>query len=112
MISLNLNQPALVQPTEEQIRNAMVEAARSRNLLENEDFQWWIAKLEKGASENYKKLVYREEEPPKYHWRRGMIQAVERGLQELRLRASEVENLEQQIKELYDRSDEPAARGA
>lgn len=112
MISLGLNQPQLMEPTEEQLRAALAEAVRSRNLLNNKDFQWWIEKLERGADKHYKKLVYKEEEPPKYHWRRGMIQAVESGIHELRLRAERVEEIEQQIKEQHEQRDEPVARGA
>ena len=109
MISLDLNSPALVEPTEDQLRKALAEAVRSRSLLENEDFKWWIKKLNEGAEKHYKKLVYSDEEPAKYHKRRGMIQAIERGLEELRLRASQVESLEGRIR---DRQEQPVARGA
>ena len=111
MISLGLNEPQLLQPTEEQLRRALAEAVRSRNLLSNVDFRWWMKKLEEGAQKEYKKLVYRQDEPAKYHERRGIIKSIEKGLEELRLRASEVESLEERLK-LYERSDEPVARGA
>jgi hypothetical protein len=109
LTELNLNSPALMEPTEEQLRKALAEAVRSRSLLENEDFQWWVSKLEEGKDKHYKKLVYSDEEPAKYNKRRGMIQAIERGLEELRLRASQVESLEGRIR---DRQEQPVARGA
>jgi hypothetical protein len=111
MIQLGLNQPQSPQPTEADLRKALFEAARSRNLLNNEDFKWWIEKLEGGLEKHYRKLAWSEEEPHKYHKRRGMIQAIEKGLEELRLRASQVETLEERLK-FYDQRTEPVARGA
>jgi hypothetical protein len=111
MISLGLSQPELVEPTEEQLRRSLAEAVRARNLLNNVDFQWWMKKLEEGAQKEYRKLVYRQDEPAKYHERRGTIKSIEKGLDELRLRASEVENLEERLKS-YDERTEPVARGA
>ena len=40
MIQLGLNQQQAVQPTEEQLQKALSEAARARNLLNNQDFKW------------------------------------------------------------------------
>lgn len=110
MISLDLNQPSMVEPTEEQVRLKLAEAVRSRNLLENKDFQWWTKKLEEGAEKHYRKLVRSDEEPAGYHKRRGMILAIEKALEELHLRASLVEDLEERLK-LYEQP-EPVARGA
>ena len=112
MISLNLSQPAMVQPTEEQIRKRLADAVRARNLLENSDFEWWVGTITKGVGEQYRRLVYRDDEPRTYHKRRGIIQAFEKGLDDLRILASAVEDIEEQIREIHARTSEPVARGA
>ena len=112
MISLNLSQSAMVQPTEEQLRKRLADAVRARNLLENSDFEWWVGTITKGVEKEYRKLVYRDDEPRAYHKRRGIIQAFEKGLDDLRILASAVEDIEEQIKEIHARTSEPVARGA
>jgi hypothetical protein len=105
MISLDLQ-----EPTEEQLMTALKDAIRARNLLENEDFLWWIGKLEEGAERHQKKLVH-DDEPMHFYRRQGTIKAVVKGLDELRLRAAQVEAIEERLK-LYDKQPEPVARGA
>lgn len=111
MNTLQLNEFAKNVPTETDLRRVLMEAARSRNLLNNPDFKWWVTKLEEGVKKHYKKLAWSDDEPAKYHERRGMIKAIEKSLEELRLRAEQVEELEERLRE-YDRRKEPVARGA
>jgi len=112
MISLGLNQSPFQEPTEEQLRRRLADASKARNLLDNSDFQWWVETLRKGAERHKSKLVYLDEEPARYHKRRGIVQGVEKELDALRILASAIEDIEARLKERYDRQSEPVARRA
>jgi hypothetical protein len=112
LISLELFKSAFNEPTEEQLRKRLSDATKARNLLENRDFLWWIETRKKGVENQYKKLVYRDDGPAKYHERRGVIKGIEKDIDELRILASAVEDIEAKLKERYDRQQEPVARGA
>ena len=105
MINLDLQ-----EPTEEQLMAALKQAISARNLLENEDFQWYVDKLTKGVEKYQKKLVT-DDEPKNFYRHQGAVRAIRLSLEELRFRANQIEALEERLK-LYDRRAETVARGA
>ena len=105
MINLNLQ-----EPTEEQLLAALKEAQKSRELLEDENFQWWVDKLTKGVEKYHKKLV-KDDDPKEFYRHQGSIRAIRMSLEELRFRANQVEAIEERLK-LYDERTEPVQRGA
>ena len=105
MINLNLQ-----EPTEEQLLAAPKEAQKSRELLEDENFQWWVDKLTKGVEKYHKKLV-KDDDPKEFYRHQGSIRAIRMSLEELRFRANQVEAIEERLK-LYDERTEPVQRGA
>jgi len=111
MISLFDRNP-YSEESEEAIRKNLVKAAKARNILEFEDFRWWVENvLDKRSDTQLAALVWKDEDPKEYHKRRGIIQGISKVLQELRRDASEVENLERKLQD-YDERKHPVARGA
>lgn len=105
MIDLNLQ-----EPTEEQLLAALQEAQKSRELMEDENFQWWIDKLTKGVEKYHKKLV-KDDDPKEFYRHQGAIRAIRMSLEELRFRANQVEAIEERLK-IYDERTESVQRGA
>ena len=111
MISL-FDQNPFQSDSEEDLRKKLVKSAKARNILEFEDFRWWVENvLDKRTDTQIAALVWKDEEPKEYHKRRGLIQGISKVLQELRKDASNVEDLERKLQD-YDERKHPVARGA
>ena len=111
MINLFDRNP-FMDESEEDLRKKLVKAAKARNIIENEDFRWWVENvLDRRTDTQIAALVWKDEDPKEYHKRRGLIQGISKVLQELRKDASEVENLERKLQD-YDERKHPVARGA
>ena len=108
--SLGLSSPYLQEPTEEDLRKRLTRAAKARNILAYDDFIWWVDNVIDPRNQvQLAALVWKDEEPNKYHERRGIIKGISKVLQELRKNASEVEDLEKELSENVERT-RPVAR--
>ena len=113
MIELGLRERMFAARTEEQIRKDLTKAAKARNILENEDFKWWVDNVvDRRVETHTAALVWKDMEPREYHVTRGVVQGVMRVLKELRRDADSVERLEEELSEYDARNRSPVARGA
>lgn len=112
IIELGLRQELFAEETEESLRKKLVKAAKARNILENEDFKWWVENVvDRRVDTHTSALVWKDMEPREYHVTRGVVQGVMRVLQELRRDADSVGDLERKLSE-HDARTNPVARGA
>lgn len=100
----------LQKPTEEQLLANLKESLRARKLIENEDFKWWVEKLEEGEKRLRNKLIT-DNEAVEFHRHQGGIITIRLYLKKLHFCAAQVETLEERLKQ-YDRAKQPVARGA
>jgi len=105
MIKLDLH-----ERTEEQLLASLKESLRARKLLENEDFKWFVKKLEEGEEKLRNRLVT-DNEPAEFYRHQGGVITLRLNLKKLHFCADQVEALEERLK-FYDRAREPVARGA
>jgi hypothetical protein len=112
ILELGLREHLFAEETEESLRKKLVKSARAKNILENEDFKWWVENVvDRRVDTHTSALVWKDMEPREYHVTRGVVQGVMRVLQELRRDADSAESLERKLSE-HDARNNPVARGA